>query len=348
MSGTDRQRGLQEAKLKALVRSIPDDPGELILADAPGSAGGTVTGAGASRGFLLAASDPKTGSQLRMLGPAMIWADSNAVKELNVFTEPEFAGALARRAQYFDGGWSEPSATQAIVWAIRGTMLVRAEPEELALPPELDLDVLEFAPTMRQAGTRPVDDHGRLVGEVAGLEVARVSQDQDGAYLEVGVGRADRELQMLVHGGLDRTEALERAAGMVLEHRYPNAPLHPLNRLARERWLRSEILNDPSLVGLVSAEPLAPLRPRSTLLGTEPSAALGLDPAGNPVVVVCSVGVDVDLAAEAAEYRARNAPDAELFVVVPEKDQHPAVVRTIEKLNRATLRSFPPPWGTPL
>ncbi len=337
MATTKIKRGLLEAKLKGLVRSVlePDEAGfELI--DAPGAVGGIV----ASRGFCLLVADSKTGSQIRSLGQALIWADRAEVSELNVLVEADDAGDLARRA-----GLLDPAP---IVWEIQGTKLRLAESVALEPAPELALEELEFSLTMKAAGTRPVDDHGRLVAEVAGLEVARVSRDEEGAYLEVGVGQADRELQMLVHGGLERQEALERAVGMVLEHRRLDAPLHPLNRLARERWLRSKILDQPSLIGLTTAEPLPPLRPRSTLLGTEPSAAIGLDKAGKQIVVVCSVGVDVDLTAEAAEYRQRSAPDAELLLVVPKADQHPAVVRTVKRLHHASFLSFPPPWGTPL
>lgn len=334
MSNDGAKRGLFEAKLKGLVRSISDEVLELV--DAPGSAGGIV----ASKGFCLMVDDPKTKSQIHGLGRALIWADRHNVTDLNILAESSSASDLARRAALLD--------PQPTVWEIQGILLVPVTPTPLADPPELSTAELEFAPIMYAAGTRPVNDHGRLVAEIAGLEVARVSVDEEGAYLEVGVGQADRELQMLVHGGLDRTEALERAVGMVLEHRRLNAPLHPLNRMARERWLRAEILDSPSLVGLVSAEPLAPLRPRSTLLGTEASAAHGFDAEGNEFVVVCSVGVDVDLAAEAAEYRERTAPTAELLLVVPDKDQHPAVQRTVQRLNRASFVSFPPPWGTPL
>ncbi len=337
MTSTEIKRGLQETKLKGLVRSVLDaDDDTFELIDAPGAVGGIA----ASRGFCLLVADHKTGSQIRSLGQALIWADRAKVSELNVLADAGDASDLARRA-----GLLEPAP---IVWEIQGTQLRRAEPAALEPVPELTLEELAFSPVMKAAGTRPVDDHGRLVAEVAGLEVARVSSDEEGAYLEVGVGQADRELQMLVHGGLERQEALERAVGMVLEHRGPNAPLHPLNRLARERWLRSEILDQPSLVGLTSAEPLPPLRPRSTLLGTEPSAAIGMDASGKTTIVVCSVGVDVDLTAEAAEYRQRSAPDAELLLVVPQADQHPAVVRTAKRLHQASFVSFPPPWGTPL
>lgn len=335
---------LYQAKLKGLLSSLSEsecDPQKLELVNTPGGAGGIdAQGAGGStRGFFLLGDDPKADTQIRGLGSALIWGDKHHVKELHVLVEADSAGDLARRAAAF--------TSEIHVWEIQGIKLVAAVPSDLAQPPELSAAVMAFAPTMIAAQTLPVDDHGRLVAEIAGLEVARVSVDEEGAYLEVGVGQADRELQMLVHGGLDRVEALERAVGMVLEYRRLNAPLHPLNRMARERWLRSEILNDPSLVGLASAEPLAPLRPRSTLLGTEPCAALGTNAQGDSVVIVCSVGVDVDLAADAADYRARTGGDLEILLVVPQSSQHPAVARTVELLDRVSFVSFPSPWGAP-
>lgn len=348
-SGAVGKAGLYQAKLKGLLTSLPDalaSVKELTLVDAPGGAGGVLAlDDGGVRGFCLLADDPKTGSQIRGLGLALLWADRFDVSELHVLAERADAGDLARRATCFNGN--------ICVWEIQGVALVPASSNEVSMPPELTLAELEFSPVMVEAGTLPVDDHGRLVGEIDGLEVARVTVDDDGAFLEVGVGQADRELQMLVHGGLERVVALDRAVGLVLEHRRMNAPLHPLNRMARERWLRSEILKDPSLIGLQSAEPLAPLRPRSTLLGTEPCALLGSDAAGEAVLVVCSVGVDVDLAAEAADYRLRleatgHSPGTKLLLVVPEPDQHPAVMRSVERLNRASFASFPTPWGAPL
>jgi hypothetical protein len=115
--------------------------------------------------------------------------------------------------------------------------------------------------------------------------------------------------------------------------------------LARERWLRSVILDAPGLVGLTHALPVAPLRPRETLLGMQPVAAVGLDPGGRSVVVVCSVGVDADLAAEAADYRSRVDPAAHLVVVVPDRDRYDFVERMVKRLDDAELVSMPAPWA---
>ena len=94
----------------------------------------------------------------------------------------------------------------------------------------------------------------------------------------------------------------------------------------------------------MSAEPVAPLRPRHTLLGTQPVPAVGRRADGSAVVVVCSVGVEVDLAAEAADYRQRENPEAELIIVIPPRDRYPVVERLVERLDRASLVTIAPPW----
>ncbi len=335
---------LYEAKLRGLVRQHLGVEIEII--ESPGSAGGFV----ASGGFLLAegvgGSDARTGSlglAERMLGPALLWAEKQGFVTLSILTDPQIAGHLARRAQYFRTG---PAVS---VLSVVGTTLTEAVPAPILDVPELTPIEWSFAGLIAEGGARAVDDHGRIVAEFAGLEVARVILDHSGdgpalPLLEVGVGQADRELHQLVHRDLDPDAGLRRAIAAVAPHRRPGAPPHPLNRLARERWLRSNILDRPSLVGLASAEAVAPLRPRDTLLGTQPVAAVGKREDGTAVVVVCSVGVEVDLAAEAGDYREREAPDAELLIVIPPRDRYPVVERLVDRLAKATLLTLAPPW----
>ncbi len=334
---------LFEAKLRGLVRGHLDVEIEII--ESPGSAGGFV----ASAGFLLTddgGNEGRTGSlglAERTLGPALLWAEKQGFTSLNILADPEIAGHLARRARSFVAG------PEIAVFSIVGTALVRAEPSPILEVPELTATEWSFAGLIAEGGARAVDDHGRIVAEFAGLEVARVILDRQSdrpaiPLLEVGVGQADRELHQLVHRDLDPDAGLRRAIAAVAPHRRPGAAPHPLNRLARERWIRSTILDDPSVIGLVAAEAVAPLRPRNTLLGTQPVAAVGRRADGSTVVVVCSVGVEVDLAAEAADYRAREAPDAELIVVIPPRDRYPVVERLVGRLANATLVGLAPPW----
>lgn len=261
-----------------------------------------------------------------------------------MLADADVSGDLARRAAAFVDG---PS-----VLTVDGTSAAPADPVALPAPPELPADELAFAAVMEEAGASVVDDHGRLVAEFAGLEVARVTRNLDGvAELEVGVGQADRELQALVHGQLPRRDALVRAIELVAEHRRPGAPMHPLNRLARERWIRSILVADPSVVGCAELMPVPPLIPRSTLLGMVPTAAVGTRDDGTPVVVVSSVGIELDLVADGLDYRTRHeaadadAGEMDLLLVMPRRDIHPVIGAQAARASRVSIASIDEPWA---
>lgn len=273
----------------------------------------------------------------RMAGPALIWALRSQVDHLHIVAEAEFAGGLARRV-------SDVQAFGIDVVAVDGVELVSAEPVPIAAPPVLTNEMWDLAPILSEAGARPVDDHGRIVAEVAGLEVARIDRPTDEpAAIEVGVGEADRELHTLVHSNIDISTAVGRAVAMVTAERQRGS-MHPLARMARERWLRSMLIDDPSLVGLTSLTPIAPLVERSTVLGNVPSAALGERSDGTAVVVVCSNGIDLDVVPEAADYRQREAPGADLVIVVPERDRHAVTESLVAITRNCELLSVASPW----
>lgn len=258
---------------------------------------------------------------------------ANRAERLELIAEADVAPDLARRAKLLEA--------EIGVWAADGPTVEPATAAPVLTPPELSVDHLRYGPLIAETGARPIDDHGTLIAEIAGLEVARVVEAEDGSgpKLDVGVGQADRELQGFIHGHLDDDTNLRRAVAAVLEHRRPGSAGHPLTRLGRQRWLRSVLLDDPRLVGLDSLEPLVPLRPRTTLLGDEPSAAAGPD-----AVVVCSVGVDLDLLPEAVDYRARDWPDAELVVVVPERDRGLATDALAAVVPNLRVEAMAGPW----
>ena len=273
----------------------------------------------------------------RMAGPALAWALRSGITRLHLVAERDHAGALARRTADLDG-------VQVDVLAIDDTDLQPAVASEVEQPPVLSPSAWELASIMSEAGARPVDDHGRIVAEVAGLEVARIVQAEAGqAAIEVGVGEADRELHGLVHTTMDTDTALRRAVATVAAERRRGS-LHPLSRMARERWLRSMLLDDPSLVGAGALTPVPPLQARSTVLGNVPIAAFGSRADGLPIVVVCSTGIDLDVVPEAADYRRRHDPDADLVIVVPERDRHAITESLVAITPRTELRAVAPPW----
>ncbi|MEM7325768.1 MAG: hypothetical protein AAF531_21970 [Actinomycetota bacterium] len=315
------------------VRTITDGQVELDPAAMDGPVAGAVVD---GRAFYHAIDE-------RSLGPALRWAGAQRADRLTVIGDPAAAGHLARRASLL--------TTPIDVWEAEGVAVTPATPEPARTPPALPEQHLAYRAVIAEAGARPIDDHGMLIAEVAGLEVARVvDTDEDPtrpdgaarARLDVGVGQADRELQQYIHGHLDDDTNLRRAIAAVVRNRNPAAAAHPLSRLARQRWLRSVLLDDPSPIGTGGLTPVVPLRPRDTLLGTEPAAA-----AGDGVIVICSVGVDLDLLPEAADYRDRENPDAELVVVVPERDRPMIVGSALQAVPALRVTSIELPWEPP-
>ncbi len=181
---------------------------------------------------------------------------------------------------------------------------------------------------MRRAGIDVVVEHGVITGEVAGLEVARVVVDEQGARVEVGVGRHDREAFTMLHGEIPTPEALASVIETVRGFRRVGTTPHPLNRLGAERWLRCRVIADPSLVGATELVAVEGTLPRDGVKDVMAAAAVGTGVDGAPVVAVASVGIDLDLVPTAADVRSRVAPGARLVLVLPERDAH-AVTRAL-------------------
>lgn len=245
---------------------------------------------------------------LRALGGALAWGHKHGVEALNVVVDDtRAAGVLARRAALF----ASPAVS---VWQVAGTSLEPAVAATPAVQPPLPAVDAELAPLIVAAGADPVIEHGVLRGEVLGLEVCRVVDGR----LEVGVGKHDREAQLLLHAGAPQDEALAAAVAAVRKVRTPHGPPHDIRRLAPERWLRSVVCRRPNLIGLSHLEPVPPTVPQDDLRVASPAPAVG-----DGAVVVFSVGVDTDLVPAAADARLAYAPEARLLLVVLAGDDHP-------------------------
>jgi hypothetical protein len=328
----DRRARLLQAKLHALVR------------DHTGEEGGTLGGHAAaahlrreSVGWFLVDAEPWRG-----LGPALAWARQQQVDELHVLVDDEAAGLVARRAQ--------PFVRPPMVWAVVGRALEPAVPAPFPTPRVPPEGIESLLVLLSESGAEVAVEHGTVTGEWLGLEIARIVENQTGPRLEVGVGRHDREAFQLLHGDVPRPEALASVVDAARAQRAPESPGHPLTRLVQERWLRARLMEDPSLVGGSSLEPIEPITPRDSVKDVMPAAAIGCDQEDRPLLVVCSVGVDLDVVPEAADLRARHAdvmdaPGARLVVVVPERDALP-VTRDLAAALRepAEVHTVPDDW----
>jgi hypothetical protein len=254
------------------------------------------------------------------LGAAIAWAVRAGATRLHVVSESG-SGVLARRAGQFTMPITVWHADQRDLWP--------AVAEPLVPPAPVPEHHRPFAEQMIAGGAEVAEEHGVLAGEVRGLEVCRVVDD---AYtgdtrLEVGVGVHDREAFAMLHGDAPETESLARIVAAVAPHRRLDADPHPLNRLARERLLRADILDAPGRVEAQQLHTVAPPVPRRNLKDPVPCVAAGHDRHGRPLVVVCSTGVDLDLIPFAAD--ARLAVDtalpalgsSRLIIVTPRRDR---------------------------
>jgi hypothetical protein len=125
---------------------------------------------------------------------------------------------------------------------------------------------------------------------------------------------------------------------------------HPLNQLARERWLRAWLLREPRRVGASHLEPVSPPVPRADDVRVRtPSPAQGSGPDGEPMLAVCSVGFDseaIPMAVELAEaVSAGRTGEVRLVVVVPAGDDHPLLrLAADDAVLPVDLRRVPDDW----
>jgi hypothetical protein len=313
--GQEQLAALNAAKLKTLTRGrVGGDaaPGAL-----PGGAG-LVDGTTA---WVLLGPDAD-----HSLGAALSWALRRGAETLHVVVDDAAAaGLLARRAL--------PFAPGPTVWRAVGAELHPAAPApvpELRPVPGAD----DLRSLLQEAGLDIVEEDGAILGELLGLEVARITVGDDGPELGVGVGRFDRELTVMTHAHLAPADRLHRAVEIVAEYRRPGAPPHPLNQLVPERWMRAALVTDPSRIDVAALRPVPSAVGRANLKDTAVASAVGLDTAGEPVVVTCSTGVDLDLVPAAADDRAARADGARLVLAVPARDALPLTRDLAARLAR--------------
>jgi hypothetical protein len=281
----------------------------------------------------------------RGLGPALAWAWRQGAGTLQLVAERE-TGLLARRAEAF--------TFPITVWRAEQRELFPAAAEPLVAPPPPPPAHLALVPTIEAGGAVPVVEHGVVTGEVRGLEVCRIVDDPvtGRVRLEVGVGVHDREAFTLIHGDVPTVDALAGVVAAVARHRGTESD-HPLNRLAPERLLRWRLEQAPESIGLASVVPSEPPVPRPGVKERIPCTARGRRSDGSTVLVVCSVGVDLDVIPYATDARRSEGDQpgvdggrnpTETLVVVPPRDLVPVTTELAGLLvQEVALVSASPP-----
>lgn len=255
------------------------------------------------------------------LGTAVVWSASVGVSELNVVVDHGDA-ALAFTASGFE-------APAPKIWRAVDRSLVAARPT----PPEIDEPPTcpEQVALLEAAGLEVVVEHGVVLGEINGLEVARVGHVDGRCAVEIGVGAYDQFASAALTLERDDASALAKVVDLVGPHRVAGAEPHPIGRLVRARWLRRQVIAQPELVGADSVEPIPLLTERPGLNESQPAAAIA-ERNGGRALVVFAVGLFVG-AAEVAAGLAVHHGVSEVVLVMPSRDLHPRIVASVERLS---------------
>ena len=250
------------------------------------------------------------GDASRSLGPAIAWATKFA-PSLHLVVD-NHSGVLARRASGF--------ATSISVWHVEDTRLLAAiaEPHRDAVTPSAAHAT--FISDIAIAGADPLVEWGVVVGEVRGLEICRVVDDEHTgeARIEVGIGAHDRETFALVHQERPIDESMRSVVDTVGAHRVEGAPFHPYNHLAPERFARWSALQTPSALGFVSLTQVDPPEMRTNVKDSVPCVAVGVDDSGNTTAVVFVHGIDLDVVPFAVDAALQHSCAQVMIVARPQ------------------------------
>tara|TARA_B100001996_G_scaffold377964_1_gene361386 strand:- start:330 stop:1328 length:999 start_codon:yes stop_codon:yes gene_type:complete len=189
-----------------------------------------------------------------------------------------------------------------------------------------------------------LEEHGTFRAEFRGVEVARITEEENGHFkINVGIGDYDQNAHNLLFHQENLDDRIKEVISMIKKLRHKESPPHPLNRILRSRWLMSEVISNPELIGMEELNFVESLLPEYDALRNEPCAAIGVR--DNAVILVLSAtGVDLDLVPHSGGQLGRHNPD-ELLLLMPEQDQHPVILRQSRHLRTApSFRSIPTPW----
>ena len=231
------------------------------------------------------------------------------------------------------------------IWKVVGTDLVPLDDVVVPDPASPNPAAVAASDVLVDAGCSVVVEHGVVLGEVLGLEVARVVVEPDGtASVRVGVGLFDQEAHAVIHADTSIEDRLANVIGQVRAQRRSGVGPHPLNLVARERWLRQALLDQPARIGADGLEAVPPLAVRTGIREQRPAAARGVRERAS-VLVVCATGIDLDLVPEAAGQLAIEPVD-EIVLVMPAGDHHPIIDRMATRLAAPTsVIAVQPPWS---
>ncbi len=200
----------------------------------------------------------------------------------------------------------------------------------------------EFEELCLKFGLEKVYEFGIWSGEILGLEVLRVVDDE----VQVGVGKLDREATSLISSDRPLSEVVSSAVEIVRLSRNSRSSMHPLSRLVRERWLRADAAANPEKYGAESLFFVEPPIERKSLREAAPAASLGIGDKGEKVLFIFSVGIDIRLIPFIADLILLESPDR-VEVVLPNKDILVPLEKSLQYLEiPLTIRGVVGGWET--
>lgn len=311
----ERRSRLLSLKLRALVRDHTggDESGEVAVF-APGAA--------------LVRGDAiwlyVDGNAERALGGALAWSlgrQGSTPAPVKILVERD-SGVLARRAALFDHDIE--------IWHVDDRRLLPAIADPHLPNVEAKPEHMAFVDVIESSGADVNVEHGVVVGEVAGLEMCRVVDDETTGEtrLEVGMGAHDREAFAMVHGHLPTADALRQVIDAVAPHRAEGAAPHPFNQFGAERLLRWTVMNDPSRAGFEALTPAEPPVLRRNLKDAVPCVARGTTLDGRDAVAVFAAGVDLDVVPFAGDAASREGVE-HVVVALRSRDVVPSIERLV-------------------
>lgn len=264
------------------------------------------------------------GDASHALGPAIAWA-SKYSRPFHLVVD-NHSGVLVRRASGFELPIS--------VWHVEGNGLlpaiaephqdlVRASDSHSALISQIDA-----------AGAESLVEWGVVVGEVRGLEICRVVDDEhtNEARIEVGIGAHDRETYALVHQARPIHESIADVVATVGVHRVEGAPFHPYNHIAPERYARWRALQEPAALGFLSLTRIDPPVRRTNVKDSVPCVALGKKTDGTTTAVVFVHGIDLDVVTFSVDAALQYSCESVMIVARPQD-----VVASLRTMASATV-----------
>lgn len=264
------------------------------------------------------------GDASHALGPAIAWA-SKYSRPFHLVVD-NHSGVLVRRASGFELPIS--------VWHVEGNGLLPAiaEPhQELVRASDSHSALISQIDT---AGAESLVEWGVVVGEVRGLEICRVVDDEhtNEARIEVGIGAHDRETYALVHQARPIHESIADVVATVGVHRVEGAPFHPYNHIAPERYARWRALQEPAALGFLSLTRIDPPVRRTNVKDSVPCVALGKKTDGTTTAVVFVHGIDLDVVTFSVDAALQYSCESVMIVARPQD-----VVASLRTMASATV-----------